>query len=184
MMRCGDLHRPFFKENPIDALNGVYCNDEVSSMQRLLILQTSRNDETALADVPADAIIEWCKGSPVERCKFAAEGCKLFDYQNANDLNNDNVLSISANAIAILEIAPDKKKVLEILVRRFSPSHWSGSRAAIMRQRLSLIDQLNPLDDPELSNLISAEKKRLSDAISSEERWEQELERRETGSFE
>jgi hypothetical protein len=184
MMRCGDLLRPFFKENPIDALDGVYCNDEVSSMQRLLILQTGRNDETALADVPTNAIIEWCKGSPDERCKFAAEGCKLFEWQNTNDPNNENVLSISADAISLLEIAPDKHKILEILVRRFSPSHWSGSRAAIMRQRLPLIDQLNPLDDPELSNLISAEKMRLSDAISSEERWELELERRETGSFE
>ncbi len=184
MMRCGDLLRPFFKENPIDALDGIYCNDEVSSMQRLLILQTSRNDETALADVPTDAVIEWCKDSPLERCKFAAEGCKLFDYQNTNDLNNDNVLSISADAIAVLDIAPDKKTVLETLVRRFSPSHWSGSRASIMRQRLSLIDQLNPLADPVLSVLIVEEKKRLSDAVLAEEKWEFDLERRETGSFE
>lgn len=108
---------------------------------------------------------------------------QTFDYQNANDLNNDNVLSISANAIAILEIAPDKKKVLEILVRRFSPSHWSGSRAAIMRQRLSLIDQLNPLDDPELSNLISAEKTTVRCNLIGRKMGTR-IERRETGSFE
>lgn len=179
-----NLLRPFFKENPLEALNVVYSKNEETSLRRLLAIQTDRHRETALSVVPPKALIDWCKVSPEDRCRFAAEGCKLFEWAIPDDLTNEQVLSISLAAKAILGIAPNKKEILDIIVSRFSPNVWSGSRAAIMRQRLLLLDQCNPTDDPELSALIEDAKTRLSKAISSEEQWEQERERKDTGSFE
>src|SRR5690606_14740667 len=93
-------------------------------------------------------------------------------------------IGISSTASGLLAIAPDKKKVLETLVSRFSPTSWSGSRAAIMRQRFQHLDGLNPTGNPELTTLIEEMKVRLLKIVESEERWEQEQERSETGSFE
>lgn len=180
----GNLLRPFFKESPLEALDVVYSKDEETSLRRLLTIQTDRHGETALSVAPPKALIDWCKVSPEDRCKFAAEGCKLFERATPDDLTNEQVLSISLAATAILGIAPNKTEVLNIFVSRFSPNVWSGSRAAIMRQRLLLLDQCNPTSDPELSELIEGAKTRLSKAISSEEQWEQERERKDTGSFE
>ena len=180
----GNLLRPFFKENPLDALDAIYSKDKETLMLRLFTIQLDRHGETALSAVPPKALIDWCKESPEGRCQFAAKGCKLFERENHDDLNHENILSISSAAKAILEIAPNKEEVLNILVSRFSPSVWSGSRAAIMRQRATLLDQCNPTGDPELSELIEEAKVRLSKDISEEEQWEQERERKDTGSFE
>lgn len=180
----GNLLRPFFKENPWEALDVVYSKDEETSLRRLLTIQTDRHEETALSVVPPKALIDWCKVSPEDRCKFAAKGCKLFERATPDDLINEQVLSISLAAKAILGIAPNKKEVLDIFVSRFSPNVWSGSRAAIMRQRLLHLDECNPTSDPELSELIEDAKTRLSKAISIEEQLEQERERKDTGSFE
>lgn len=180
----GRLLRPFFKENPLDALDTVYSEDDKTLRLRLFTIQLDRHDETALSAVPPKALIDWCKDSPEDRCKYAAEGCKLYERENPDDSNNENVLSISTDARAILHIAPNKEEVLNILVGRFYPSVWSGSRAAILRQRASLLDQCNPTGDPELSELIKEAKVRLSKDISEVEQWEQERERKDTGSFE
>jgi len=180
----GNLLRPFFKENPFDALDAIYSIDKETSMLRLFTIQLDRHGETALSAVPPKALIDWCKESPEGRSQFTAKGCKLFERENHDDLNNENVLSISSATKAILEIAPNKEEVLNILVSRFSPSVWSGSRAAIMRQRASLLDQCNPTCDPELSEFIEDAKIRMSRAISEEELWEQENERKNSGSFE
>jgi hypothetical protein len=180
----GSLLRPFFKENPLDALDTVYSEDDKTMRLRLFPIQLDRHDETALSAVPPKALIDWCKDSPEDRCKYAAQGCKLYERENPDDSNNENVLSISTDARAILHIAPNKEEVLNILVGRFYPSVWSGSRAAILRQRASLLDQCNPTGDPELSELIKEANVRLSKDISEEEQWEQERERKDTGSFE
>jgi hypothetical protein len=182
--RLGDIFLPFFKNCPSEALEAVYDKEKHTALMRMLTIQLDKNGETALGVIPEATLIDWCKNSPDDRCIFAAQTCTLFERPNQDGLKEEKVLGISRTAQGILALAPDKKKVLEIFLSRFTPSVWSGSRAAIMRQGLQLLDQLNPTDDLELAAQIEDTKTRFSREIAAEEQWEQEKERSKTGSFE
>jgi Holliday junction resolvasome RuvABC ATP-dependent DNA helicase subunit len=74
--------------------------------------------------------------------------------------------------------------VIDIFLDRFSPSSWSGSRAAILRTRLGFLDQLNSAEDTALQDLIAEAKSRFSIAVNNEEAREELEQRSQTGSFE
>lgn len=182
--RLGSVLLPFSKKCPVETLNAIYNKDEATALVRMLTIRLDRHGDTAIGVVPEESLLEWCKVSPEDRCVFAAQTCKLFERPNPGKSSDEAVIGISSTARNLLALAPDKTKVLETLVRRFHPNSWSGSLAAIMRQRLQHLDQLNPTGDAELTPLIEEMKARFSKIIESEEQREQESERSETASFE
>ncbi|UCV17924.1 hypothetical protein [Ferribacterium limneticum] len=182
--RLGNVLLPFFKKCPIEALDAVYTKDEHTALMRMLTVRLDRHGDTAIGVVPEEALIEWCKVSPEDRCVFAAQTCKLFERPNSGESSDIAVIGISSAAKTLLALAPDKKKVLETLASRFSPNSWSGSRAAIMRKRFEHLDELNPTGSPELASLIEEMKARVFRLIEREEQRERDDERSETGSFE
>jgi len=183
--RLGNFLLPFFKKYPIQTLDAVYAKDEeTAALERMLTVRLDRHGDTAIGVVPEEFLIEWCRVSPEDRCIFAARTCKLFERQSSGDGSDEAVIGISNTATALLVLAPDKKKVLETLVSRFKPNSWSGSLAAIMRQRLQHLDDLNPTSNPELTTLIEETKARLLKVVEREDSREQEQERSKTGSFE
>ncbi len=182
--RLGNVLLPFFKKCPVETLDAVYTKGEHSALMHMLDVRLDRHGDTAIGVVPEASLIEWCQVSPEDRCVFAAQTCKLFERPNSDECSDVAVIGISNTAKTLLAQAPDKKRVLEILASRFPPSSWSGSRAAIMRQRFEHLDELNPTGNPELTSLIEEMKARVFKLIESEERQEQERERSETGSFE
>lgn len=182
--RIGNVLLPFFKKCPIEALDAVYTKNENTALTRMLTVRLDGRPDTAIEVVPEEALIEWCKVAPEDRCLFAAQTCKLFERPNSDESSDIAVIGISSAAITLLALAPDKKKVLETLASRFSPKFWSGSLAAIKRKRFEHLDELNPTGSPELTTLIEEMKVRVFRLIESEERREREEERSETGSFE
>lgn len=182
--RLGNVLLPFFQRCPVETLDAVYTKDEHSTLVRMLSFRLDRHGDTALGAVPEEILLEWCKVSPEDRCVFSARVCKLFERQNTGEGSDEAVLGISSIATRLLALSTDKKMVLETLVNRFHPNFWSGSLAAIMRQRFQHVDQLNPTGDAELTPLIEQMKARLSKIIECEEQREQATERSETTSFE
>lgn len=182
--RLGNVLLPFFKKCPIQTLDAVYTKDEVTALKRMLGIRLDRHGDTAIGVVPEESLLEWCRVSPEDRCVFAAQTCKLFERPSPGEGGDEAVIGISNTAANLLVLAPDKKKVLETLVSRFHPTSWSGSLATIMRQRFQHLDDLNPTGNPELTTLIAEMKAHLLKIVEREERWEQEQERSETGSFE
>lgn len=182
--RVGQLLVPFLERCPHEALDIIYTIGDVPTLKRMLSLSLVRHSETAVYSVPEKALIKWCNVSPEDRFIFAANTCQLFDRDNPSDLSYESVTGISSTAKKIFAIAPDKKKVLEIFVSRLQPTSWSGSRAAIMRQRANFLDQFNPTNDIDLQALIEAEKEKLSDLINRIELHELEEERSASSTFE
>lgn len=182
--RLGNVLLPFFKKCPVETLDAVYIKNEHTALTRMLTTRLDGHGDTAIGAVPEESLVEWCKVSPEDRCVFAAQTCKLFERPNPGESSDEAVIGISSTARSLLALAPDKKKVLETLVSRFHPNTWSGSLAAIIRQRLQHLDQLNPTGDAELTPLIEDMKVHLSKIIESEEQREQARERSETTSFE
>lgn len=182
--RVGQLLVPFLERCPHDALDIIYAKGDTYTLKRMLTLSLVRHAETALYSVPEQALIEWCSVSPEDRFIFAANACQLFDRDNLSDLSYESVTGIASVAKKIFALAPDKKRVLEIFVSRLQPTSWSGSRAAIMRQRANFLDQFNPTSNLEFKALVEIEKEKLSSLIDRIELHELEEERSESSSFE
>jgi hypothetical protein len=180
----GNVLLPFFKKCPIQTLDAVYERSKDEILTRFLKIWLDRYGDTAIGIVAEEQLLEWCKVSPEDRCIFAAQNCKLFERTNPDGSIYEVSVGITSTASSLLAIAPDKRSVLEVLVSRFSPTSWSGSRASIMRQRVEHLDNLNPMSTPELKTLIEEIKARFLKIIEREEQIEQEQERSETGSFE
>jgi hypothetical protein len=56
--------------------------------------------------------------------------------------------------------------VLETFVRRFFPTSWSGSRAAIIESRLGLLDRLGELNNASLADYVTRIRPQLVDDIA------------------
>jgi hypothetical protein len=186
--RLGKIMLPFFRQCPMMALNACYVQDGnggYDAVVRMLLLQPGRSGDTAVGVVPKEALIEWCNfSSNDDRWVFAAQTCSLFERSNSDGLDDESVTSISCVAKSVLAQATDKKNILEIFIDRFHPKSWSGSLAVILRQRLQLLDQLNPNEDALLQILITNTKQRFSKIIASEAQREQDSERSNTARFE
>ncbi len=185
--RLGKILMPFFKHCPEEALNACYfqhSDSGYSSALRLVSVIFNERGDTAISAVPEETLINWCKLSPDDRFNFAAQTCKLLEESNPDGLGGKSLISISSTAKTILAHASNKKKIMEIFLERCRPTHWSGSRSVILRQRLQLLDQFNPDNVKELRTLIEEAKTRFSKIIEREEQQEQDGERSETASFE
>jgi len=183
----GELLVPFLKSFPKQTLDAIYLPDEDGQYRtacKLVALLGRSENDTAIVHVPDDGLIEWCDISPDDRYLFAARTCRLFVNPPA-DLNTAVVgLALSDVAVRILASAGDKQAILRVLVNRFRPRSWSGSRSTILKQRLPLLAQMNPNDDPVLQSAIAGEEEKLRTEITTEETQEEAEERLHTGSFE
>jgi hypothetical protein len=182
--RLGQVLLPFFEKCPVEALNVFYDKDDHALTMRMLTMRLNRHGDTAISVVPEDVLLDWCKVSPEDRTVFAAESCTIFERSKSEPISDEITIGISSVARNVLKSAPNKRKILEIFARRFAPRSWSGSIAAIMRQRFQYLDELKPENDEELTRLVDEIKGRLSRIIAAEEKLEQEEERSGTASFE
>jgi hypothetical protein len=179
----GRLLAPFFKHFPRETLDTIYVPDD-DGTYRTAVRIVSRIDsdrrETAVQKVPTHALIEWCEISPMDRYVFAAETCHLFEKGS----EEAKPQSISDAAVRILAAADDQTKVLSVFIDRFRPMSWSGPLSAVLRERLLLLDALNPSSDPVMRAKIEEAQRVFAECISREEKREEAEERARSESFE
>jgi hypothetical protein len=105
---------------------------------------------SALAGIPNDALISWCRSGGPERWAHVAPLVPAF----ANGENAEG-LQWSPQALALLENAPRPIDVAEALAALIEPMSWSGSLSDAIRQRLPLLDQLERELGPEHSERLA-----------------------------
>lgn len=141
--------RAFFKHLPEMTLRTV-CNLEnqqaIKRTGQLVASLISEDLDSALIYVPKDILLRWCSEDLQIRCSFAAENCKLFEDNTAPNL------LLSDIALSILNLAPDKMIILDILIERFV--HFSNKNPKSLELRLCLFDQLRISQDSVLNTLI------------------------------
>ncbi len=178
--RRGQFLKPFFKLRPMLTLNAIYVPDDDGSYQTAYELAANRDsdrDQRPMASVPTDQALEWCNASPEDRYTFLAETCLLY-------APGEGPKRLSSIALALFQNAPDKESVLSAYVARLLPMSWSGSRAAKLRERLSIFDELSTSSDDGVSQLVAAHRSRLEEIAARMEREEAEEERSQNATFE
>jgi hypothetical protein len=121
-----------------------------------------------LDGVPADEMLRWCDEEPDVRYSAIS---RAVSYHAAP---KDGKAEWTALAIEMLKRAPNPVTVLETFVGRFSPTSWSGSRAAIVESRVGLLDSVDRLGNTSLSNCVMRIRPKLMDSIAQDRKWETE----------
>ena len=179
-LQLGQIFRPFFKENAVAALDLVYTHMDDRFMPRLLAVSAERLGESALTVISEATWLDWCDRSD-EKFRFAAEGCQFFTQAVSVD---EQVLSVSPIAIAIFRHATNRREIIDTLLQRLVPNHWSGSRAVMMKDRLSLLDEFDPGNDLEIAQLLNDARLSFGRLILQEEAREAFIYQTEARTFE
>ena len=178
---------PFFRHYPKQALDAVFVADDDGGYRYAMEIVSavgSGSQEAPMSQIPDDALIEWCKESPHDRFEFAAHHCRLFEKLATGEREATDDLAVSNTAVQMLEEAPDKGAVLQVLIDRFEPRCYSGARSVILKKRLLLVADLNPTEDKALSAEVAQAEAFFRATIAADEASEDTAERTETGSFE
>lgn len=99
-------------------------------------------DRSPLAGVEPQALIDWCRMGGLERWIAVAKAIQPFGPGD-DAAGQSGSPALSAQAMALLEAAPEAEPVVSAFTEDIAPASWSGSRATIMEGRLSALEQLS-----------------------------------------
>jgi hypothetical protein len=177
------LLQSLFKAQPVAALNGFFAGSDADRKHACQVtLDVSYHHANPLDFVPAPTLLKWCYGKPNERYRLMARVVSMF--AGKADQPAAPAMKWRDGATALLEKAPDKAEILKILVRRFRPRSWSGSRAAVMETRVPLFKALEGHPDPAIAAFARTEGERFRKEIELEKKHETEHDKETDERFE
>ncbi len=145
-----------FAGNDTDRHQGVQIVEEISGLH-----------SNPLDAVQEGDLFEWCEQDPATRYPTIAAVVSIF-----HRTDEKAPLHWTSLALHVLDRAPDRVAVLKQFVRRFRPTSWSGSRAAIIESNTQLLTDLETYSDPLIVEFIAHEQVRLRQDIEQERQWE------------
>jgi hypothetical protein len=104
--------------------------------------------------ISEDALLAWCDEDSNIRYPLIAS--KMVPF--ARDAQTD-MPGWKRSALALLERAPNKIKVLEHYIQHFRPRSWSGSESATWERNLRLLDQFESHPDTDLKEFAKQQQK-------------------------
>lgn len=161
---------------PSNFLNRVFPDDADGPAIRF------REDDRAdpLPMISPEELIHWCR-------QHKDRWSRIAPYINPFSRNAERAgegSGISALALAVLDTTPDPASMIECFFQHLPPKSWSGSRAAIIERRLSMLETLREhrsLEVGETINRLSLETRGRLDRIR---RGEQDEDRERDQRFE
>lgn len=156
--------KALFQIQPLMALDILIDGDEEMSegYARRSVFAGGRRS-SALAAVPEQALLEWCRAGNGDRWARVTPLVPAFAPHES-----EAELQWSSLAQALLRNAPDPVRVAEALVYVLVPTSWSGSRSEAIRRRLPLLDQLSDLLGPEHEGEVVEWRRKVTDLIERE----------------
>lgn len=134
---------------PHQFLNRTLLDTDEKDKKRYFLFKTSFDERHPLDEVPPEILVEWCQQSNSAE-SWGNIASAIFPFHNGNE-----EVQLSAQAVAILESAPDPIPVVEAFLSRISPNSWSGSRAGIMMQRRLALESLLKHKNPAIVEAIA-----------------------------
>lgn len=132
-----------------------------------------------LVGISDDAVLAWCKKVPALRYSSIILSIEVFQKNKETEKLEWNPL-----VYLIITSAPNVEKILDSLAERFTPMSWSGSRAAILHQRASLLPDLFNHSNSQVVSWAQSTYSLLQDGITREFEREKKNEQSRNQSFE
>ncbi|TPN03015.1 hypothetical protein [Mesorhizobium sp. B2-1-5] len=170
--RLPGLLNPMFKHHAPALLDEIFKPDNDGGYRTAgAIISATAWDyhQRPINSAPPEAVVLWCSADFATRGPFIAHHCVVFDHDR-----DENTKGWSPLALSLIDCAEDRLRIFHIFVDRIEPTSWSGSRAALVRSRAALLDQLHgrhkdiPLDE------INEAKARLEQQAAEYQRYERQ----------
>ena len=132
MFAYDQLLAAMFNARPFVCLDAVFADGNIERMQRIHQMRPLRKG--IFNALPFPAVMEWAQRDPATRFPIVAMGLrplKASDEATAPEWSDA--------ALAVLDAAPDRMKVMEAFAAQFVPTSWTGSRATIIENRRALL---------------------------------------------
>ncbi len=129
--------------------------------------------------ISCDEIIAWCEVEGERRYPLMAS---IITFECHSE--PFGTLEWSAQAKSILCNAPDVRRVLEEIIKRFKPNSWSGSRATIMENSVQLLGKLDSLVVPDVMQFVVGFRRELLQEVARLRQRETEIDSAIDESFE
>jgi len=163
-----ELTCALLKVHPVSVLNALFPAQAEELDRRVFAFREARSHFRSTADlIPNDVLLAWCEQHPASRYALAAA---LVPF--AVRAPDGEGLTWSAQALLLLEHAPDCKPVLAEFIDRFSPVSWSGSRAVLIEANARLLEALDGVVPSSVMPFVEQNRRRLGGAIEAERKQE------------
>lgn len=167
----------------LDALIGD--PDESEAFYRRHSALAGGHRTSAIAKVPIDDLLSWCKAGSEARWETVAALLPAFETAGGGIGDPEAATPRwSLQAVALLRDAPSPEKVAQALVELVEPSSWSGSRAEAIRRRLPLFDALAEILGDAHAGRVEAWRGQLTQVMNREARCELDEHRTRNERFE
>lgn len=174
------LLRALLELQPVIALDTLFTNDENDQWLGFDIFRSLGENGNNPADViSCEDLIAWCESDGERHYPLAAS---IITFARQPDASGS--LDWSEQARALLSHAPDPRAILPVLIERFRPMSWSGSRAAVMEANAQLLDNLEPLVPPAIMPFVAEAKAQFAQEVARERQQETEQDRERDERFE
>ena len=167
-----ELLTALLEVQPVAVLDALFSGDEKDQQAGLQVFDYLGEHRGNPADaIPCETLIDWCNVAAEIRYPIAAAVVTFSRY-----IEESTSHVWSDQAAALLDGAPDPKRVLATFIARFRPMSWSGSRAALMESNARLLDGIASLT-PSLEPFAMAAKAQFMEEVTAERRYETEHDR-------
>ncbi|MDQ0257090.1 hypothetical protein J2S74_004536 [Evansella vedderi] len=145
----------------------------------MLFRDEIRTRANPISKINEEVIIEWCEANP--KTRYLSLARIIMPYCTCK---SDNSLQWTPLALKVIDKSNEPIEILETFSYSFFPMSWSGSLAAVMEKRLTLIDELKVHPDRAVVNWATKQQLVLEGAIRQEREKELNEERRRNERFE
>jgi hypothetical protein len=159
-----DLLEALLEVQPEAVLDGLFGDKEVDPSPGVEMFERLFEHRRSLADlIPASKLLDWCDANAERRYPLVA---RFVTFASGTPL------AWSQAAKTLLARSPNPQQVLSVFIKRFRPTSWSGSRAALMESNSQLLDEVGSLVPPHLESFIAEARRTLADDAAQEREWE------------
>ena len=161
-------------------LDALFEGDERDQQAGIGVFEHIGDHRGSPADaITCEALIAWCEGDRERRYPLAAS---IITFALRPESSGPKVWSEQAKAL--LTNSPDPRRVLAVLIERFRPMSWSGSRAALMEANARLLDSLESLFPSVLMPFLTVAKAKFAEEVARERQQETRQDRARDERFE
>tara|TARA_Y100001001_G_scaffold161486_1_gene185978 strand:+ start:296 stop:4120 length:3825 start_codon:yes stop_codon:yes gene_type:complete len=181
-----DVIDAFIHAYPELVLNRIFQeNQEDISLRYDLFRDRVGRHESALNSVPCKRLKSWCGGDD-NRILEVLGALTVYVPQKtiSKPKEGRSPVVIHPNALALLDAANDKGKVVDALYNRSRPTSYSGSLAQILEGRLRAFTELLKHPSPEVRDRVKSLIPAFEQSIAKNSRIEAERASREEQRFE
>lgn len=163
-----DLLTALLEVQPIAVLNALFGGNEVDQRAGIDVFEHLQDHRRNPVDsISCETLLAWCEEDRDRRYSLAAS---IITFANRLEVNVPQ--GWSEQAKALLASAPDPRCVLEVLIKRFQPMSWSGSRVSMIEARAQLLDSLESLLASEYMPFVIEAKAKLAEEVARGRQWE------------